>query len=147
MVGLTGSGQTDGDGNETGELLRCNKGHYLHMDYRRADRVGDVILQELAYLLQRKVKDPRLENITLTQVQVSADLRHARVFYSVLATDEMKVAVAAGLESARGYLKRELGRRLQLRYMPDIVFCYDDSLDHGSRIHRLLTELKKTDLA
>ncbi len=117
------------------------------MDYRRADRVGDVILQELAYLLQRKVKDPRLEGITLTRVQVSADLRHARVFYSVLATDEVKVAVASGLDSARGYLKRELGRRLQLRYMPDILFSYDDSLDCGSRIHRLLTELKKSDLA
>jgi ribosome-binding factor A len=117
------------------------------MDYRRADRVGDVMLQELAYLLQRRVKDPRLEGITLTRVQVSADLRHARVFYSVLGTDEVKVAVASGLDSARGYLKRELGRRLQLRYMPDIVFCYDDSLDYGSRIHRLLTELKKSDSA
>ena len=139
-------GRSEGDGNETRELVSRDKGHCLPMDYRRADRVGDVILQELAYLLQRKVKDPRLEGITLTRVQVSADLRHARVFYSVLATDEVKVAVAAGLDSARGYLKRELGRRLQLRYMPDIVFCYDDSLDYGSRIHRLLKELKKSDL-
>ena len=141
-----GDDRVERESNETGELLGCDKGYYLHMDYRRADRVGDVILQELAYLLQRKVKDPRLEGITLTRVQVSADLRHARVFYSVLATDEVKVAVASGLGSARGYLKRELGRRLQLRYMPDLVFCYDDSLDYGSRIHRLLTELKKSDL-
>jgi len=117
------------------------------MDYRRADRVGDVILQELAFLLQRKVKDPRLEGITLTRVQVNADLRHARVFYSVLATDEVRAAVAAGLDSARGYLKRELGSRLKLRYMPEIIFCYDDSLDHGSRIHRILSELKKSDVA
>jgi len=117
------------------------------MDHRRADRVGDLILKELAYLLQRKVKDPRLGVITLTRVQVSADLRHARVFYSVFATDEIKVTVAAGLEQARGYVKRELGRRLQLRHVPDIDFCYDDSLDYGSRIHRLLMDLKKPDLA
>lgn len=115
------------------------------MDFRRADRVGDLILQELAYLLQRKVKDPRLGGITLTRVEVSADLRHARVFYSVLAAEEVKAAVAAGLESARGYVKRELGRRLQLRHMPEIVFSYDDSLEYGSRIHRLLADLKKSD--
>jgi ribosome-binding factor A len=147
MVAQPAATKPRGNGNERRELVTCNKGRYLHMDYRRADRVGDVILQELAYLLQRKVKDPRLEGITLTRVQVSADLRHARVFYSVLATDEVKVAVAAGLDSARGYLKRQLGRRLQLRYMPDVIFCYDDSLDYGSRIQRLLTELKKSDLA
>jgi ribosome-binding factor A len=117
------------------------------MDYKRADRVGDLILQELSYVLHRKVKDPRLESITLTRVQVTADLRYARAFYSVLATEEVKVAVAAALESARGYVKRELGRRLQLRRMPDIAFCYDDSLEHGSRIQRLLSELKKPDVA
>jgi ribosome-binding factor A len=117
------------------------------MDYKRADRVGDLILQELSFVLQRKVKDPRLEGITLTRVEVTADLRYARVFYSVLATEEVKVAVAAGLERARGYVKRELGRRLQLRRMPDIAFCYDDSLEYGPRIHRLLSELKKPDVA
>jgi len=123
------------------------EGSCRDMDYKRADRVGDLILQELSYVLQRKVKDPRLESITLTRVQVTADLRYARVFYSVLATEEVKVAMAAALESARGYVKRELGRRLQLRRMPDIAFCYDDSLEHGSRIQRLLSELKKPDVA
>jgi ribosome-binding factor A len=117
------------------------------MDYKRADRVADLILQELSYVLQRKVKDPRLGGITLTRVQVTADLRYARVFYSVLATEEVKVAVATGLERARGYVKRELGRRLQLRRLPDIAFHYDDSLEYGSRIHRLLSELKKPDVA
>jgi ribosome-binding factor A len=117
------------------------------MDYKRADRVGDLILQELSYVFQRKVKDPRLEGITLTRVEVTADLRYARVFYSVLGTEEVKVAVAGGLERARGYVKRELGGRLQLRRMPDIAFCYDDSLEYGSRIHRLLSELKKPDVA
>ena len=123
------------------------EGSCRDMDYKRADRVGDLILQELSYVLQRKVKDPRLESITLTRVQVTADLRYARVFYSVLATEEVKVAVAAGLERARGYVKLELGRRMQLRRMPEIAFCYDDSLEYGSRIHRLLSELKKPDVA
>ncbi len=121
----------------------CGQG----MDYKRADRVRDLILRELSYVLQRKVKDPRLGGITLTRVEVTGDLRYARVFYSVLATEEVKLAVAAGLERARGYVKRELGRRLQLRRMPDIAFCYDDSLEYGSRIHRLLSELKKPDVA
>jgi ribosome-binding factor A len=145
LVGLWRNKENEGD--RSGEVTVWPKGCGQGMDYKRADRVRDLILQELSYVLQRKVKDPRLGGITLTRVEVTEDLRYARVFYSVLATEEVKVAVAAGLERARGYVKRELGRRLQLRRMPDIAFCYDDSLEYGSRIHRLLSELKKPDVA
>jgi ribosome-binding factor A len=145
LVGLWRNKENEGE--RSGDATVWPKGRGQDMDYKRADRVRDLLLQELSYVLQRKVKDPRLGGITLTRVEVTADLRYARVFYSVLATEEVKVAVAAGLERARGYVKRELGRRLQLRRMPDIAFCYDDSLEYGSRIHRLLSELKKPDVA
>lgn len=115
----------------------------MTMEYKRVDRVGDLLLKELAEVLLRKVKDPRLANITLTDVKVSPDLRHARVFYSVLGDDDRKAETAVGLQSATGFVKRELSKRLQLRRIPDIQFCFDSSLEYGSHIDRLLTELKE----
>jgi ribosome-binding factor A len=115
------------------------------MEHKRADRIADLILKELAEVLLRKVKDPRVTDITLTNVEVSADLRHAKVYYSLLGDDEKRSKATVGLESARGFVKRELGKRLQLRRIPDISFCFDASLEHGSHIDRLLAELKESD--
>lgn len=114
------------------------------MERKRADRVADLILKELAEVLVRRVKDPRLAEITLTKVDVSPDLRNAKVYYSLLGDDEKKDEVAEGLKSARGFVKRELGKRLHLRRIPDILFSFDASLEHGSHIDQLLTELKET---
>ncbi len=114
------------------------------MEHKRADRVADLILKELAEVLLRKVKDPRLADITLTDVKVSPDLRHAKVYYSLLRDEEKKTVVAVGLESAKGFVKRELGKRLQLKRMPDISFHFDGSLEYGSHIDRLLGELKES---
>ena len=113
------------------------------MEHKRADRVADLILKELAEVLMRRVKDPRLAEITLTKVDVSPDLRNAKVYYSLLGDDQKKDEVAGGLESARGFVKRELGKRLHLRRIPDIVFYFDASLEHGSHIEQLLTELEE----
>ena len=113
------------------------------MEYKRADRVADLVLKELAEVLLRKVRDPRLADITLTKVDVSPDLRNAKVYYSLLGDDQKKDEVAVGLESARGFVKRELGKRLYLRRIPDITFYFDAALEHGSHIDRLLTELKE----
>ena len=115
----------------------------MTMEHKRADRVGDLILKELAGILLRRVKDPRLAAITLTDVKVAPDLRHARVFYSLLGDHKGKDEAAVGLESARGFVKRELSKRLQMRRIPDIEFCFDSSLEQGSHIDRLLTELKE----
>ena len=115
------------------------------MEHKRADRIGDLILKELAEILLRKVKDPRVADITLTNVEVSPDLRHAKVYYSLLGDDEKRSKATVGLESARGFVKRELGKRLQLRRIPDISFFFDTSLEHGSHIDRLLAELKESD--
>ena len=115
------------------------------VEHKRTDRIADLILQELAEVLLRKVQDPRLSDITLTSVEVSADLRHAKIYYSLLGDDEKRSKAAVGLESARGFVKRELGKRLQLRRIPDISFYFDASLEHGSHIDRLLAELKESD--
>jgi len=122
-------------------LNRLNRLNLI-MEYKRVDRVGDLILRELAEVLLLRVKDPRLSNITLTGVKVSPDLRNARVFYSLLGDDEKKSEVVVGLERATGFVKRELGKRLQLRRIPDIEFCFDASLEYGSHIDQLLTDLK-----
>ena len=126
-------------------LANWHKWVNIRMEYKRADRVGDLILKELAELLLRKVKDPRLADITLTDVKVSPDLRHARVFYSLLGDDERKAEAVVGLQSATGFVKRELSKRLHLRRIPDIEFCLDSSLEYGSHIDRLLTELEGPD--
>ncbi len=107
----------------------------------RSHRVGGQILREISHLLLTKVKDPRLKGITLTDVRVTKDLRHASVYYSLLGKDEQKREVQAGFESAKGFIRKEIGERLHLRYVPDIQFQYDTSLETGQKMERLLEKL------
>ena len=107
----------------------------------RSQRVGDQILREISDLLLRKVKDPRLKGVTLTEVKVSKDLRTAYIYYSIFRQDEQKKQVQAGFESAKGFIRKEIGERLHLRYVPDIQFRYDRSLEYGQKMDRLLDEL------
>jgi ribosome-binding factor A len=109
---------------------------------KRAVRVGDQLLREIADLLLRKVKDPRIKGITLTGVHLTDDLRHAKIYYSVLGGENDVGRVQAGLESAKGFIKREVGLRLSLRYMPDIVFAHDPTLAEGSEMERIFKALK-----
>jgi ribosome-binding factor A len=107
----------------------------------RSHRVGDQILREISDLLLKKVKDPRLTGVTLTDVSMSKDLRRAHVYYSILGTDEQKKQAQEGFESARGYIRREIGERLHLRYVPDMQFRYDSSLEYGQKMERILEGL------
>lgn len=107
----------------------------------RSHRVGDQILREMSSLLLLDVKDPRLRGITLTDVRVSKDLRHAYVYYSLFGQDEQKKQAQAGFESAKGFIRKMMGERLHLRYVPDIQFRYDVSLERGQKIDRLLEEV------
>jgi ribosome-binding factor A len=107
----------------------------------RTQRVGDQILKEISNLLLMKVKDPRLQGATVTEVSMSKDLRHAYVYYSILGEDEQKNQAQEGFESARGFIRREIGERLRLRYVPDIQFRYDESLEYGQKMERLLAKL------
>ena len=109
---------------------------------KRAVRVGDQILREMAALLMQKVKDPRVKGITLTGIHLSNDLKKARVYYSVLGDDQAVLEAQTGLESAKGFIKREIGFRLALKYMPDIVFKYDPTLEMGDHMEKLFETLK-----
>ena len=116
------------------------------MEYKRSDRVADLLQKEIADLVLRRVKDPRLANITITGVKISDDLKHARVFYCVMGGSEgedAKKNAAAGLQKAKGFIRLELGRRLSLRYVPELGFDYDASFEYGDKIERLLKELHK----
>jgi ribosome-binding factor A len=106
----------------------------------RSHRVGDQILREISSLLLFKVKDPRLRGVTLTEVKMSKDLRHAYVYYSLLGEDEQKRDAQAGFESAQRFIRKAVGEKIHVRYVPDIQFRYDTSLEHGQKIERLLEE-------
>ena len=113
------------------------------MDFKRADRVADLIKQELSSILRREAHDPRIANITVTDVKLTDDLRSARIYFVELGQDRLSEDVVQGLAKAKGFLKRELGKRLQLRYVPDLAFFHDPSFEYGSRIEKLLKEIKK----
>lgn len=106
--------------------------------------MGDQIRVEISEILLRELKDPRIGFITITKVAVSDDLRIAKIYYSVFGGEREKEESYKGLESAKGYIKRELGRRMRLKYMPDITFMFDDSLEYGEHIEELLRDVKDT---
>ena len=110
---------------------------------KRAVRVGDQILREIAVLLLEKVKDPRVRGVTLTGIHLSNDLKEGKVYFSVLGDRNHINSVQRGLESAKGFIKREIGLRLSLRYVPEIKFVYDSSLEKGSQMDRLFEELRR----
>lgn len=115
------------------------------MSGRRADRIGDQVLREIADLLMRKVKDPRVKGATLTGISMSNDLKHARVYYSVIGSEREILEAQAGLDSAKGYIKKEIGLRLELKYMPDIIFRHDPSLATGEQMEKLFQQIRKDD--
>lgn len=108
----------------------------------RLERVGDLLKEELSELILREVKDPRIGFVTITGVRVSADLRHARVYVVTHETGEKQERTLEGLQSARGFLRGVLGRRLRLKYIPDLSFSVDETLEQGFRIHEILKSLE-----
>jgi ribosome-binding factor A len=109
--------------------------------YKRSERLGELILAEISALIARDIKDPRIGFVTFTRVEMSDDLRYAKVFASILGTEQEKVRTLQGLSSATGYIRRHLGRTLHLRYTPEITFLIDASLEHGAKIAQLLRQL------
>lgn len=109
--------------------------------YKRADRVADQIKMEVADILMRKVKDPRVRDVTVTDVDLTGDLRTAYVFVTTMETGEAERNTFSGLSKASGFVRAELGRRLSLRYLPDVVFKKDVSGPRGDRIMQLLEGL------
>jgi len=105
----------------------------------RIERVNSLIRQEISQLLQRQVKDPRLGNfIAVTEVSTSADLKRAKVFISHIGSEEEKQETLSALASASGFFRRELARRLKLRYIPVLSFEWDDSIERGDHLLQLI---------
>jgi ribosome-binding factor A len=113
------------------------------MPKRRRERVTKEILHNVSLLLHDKVKDPRLSDVTVVDVEVSPDLRSATVYFTVLGGPEALESSLAGLQSATPFFRRELARALQMRFAPELRFAYDASWEQASRIDQLLDQLKK----
>ncbi|MEX2111507.1 MAG: 30S ribosome-binding factor RbfA [Gemmatimonadaceae bacterium] len=115
---------------------------------RRADRVAEAVRVEVATFLTDSAKDPRIVGfVTVTGAEVTPDLRHARVYVSVLGSDTEKAATFQGLESVASHLRSRVARQLQLRVAPDIQFREDDTVARAARIESLLADVKKQDAA
>jgi ribosome-binding factor A len=104
--------------------------------------VAETIHKEISSLLIKGLKDPRIGFITITSVDVTSDLRHAKVYYTLMASHDDRSETQAGLDSCSSYVRQQLGRQLHLRYIPEITFIYDASVDYGQHIEKLLSDVK-----
>ena|SRR5690554_3859202 len=110
--------------------------------HHRKDRIQEEIKKEIADILHREVKDPRIGFISITDVELSDDLSYVKVFYSSLNEDKLD-EIQEGLDKATGYIRSEIGKRIRLRLVPELSFRYDASLKRGAHIDRLLEEALK----
>jgi len=116
------------------------------MEGRRVGRIEEQLRMELSEIIEREMQDPRIGLTTVTAVKVSPDLRHARVFVSVLGDEEQRKKTMQGLNSAASYARRSVSQRLHhLRRIPELIFAYDESIEMGSRIEELLDQIKPED--
>lgn len=113
------------------------------MSTRRCERVAELVRQELSLKLTTGTKDPRIGFITVTHVEMSDDLKYAKVFYTTLGDEKKKKETAAVLEKARGFLQHDLGTVLKLRFTPHLNFFLDTSLDDGMKIDAILRKIEK----
>ncbi|WP_149400092.1 30S ribosome-binding factor RbfA [Dictyobacter arantiisoli] len=111
----------------------------------RQEKLGELMASDLSELIRTRVKDPRVGFASITRVEVSGDLRHAKVFVSVMGTPEEQAETMQGLKNARGFLRHELATRLTLRYMPEIGFKLDNSIEEGARILNLINQVAEED--
>ncbi len=112
------------------------------MPSRRSERVSGLLLQAVAAILLREVKDPRVSGVTVTAATMSADLRLARIFFRTL-QDENGADALIGLQSATGYIRRQIAARLRLRYTPTIEFFYDNTFDEVNHLENLFHKIKQ----
>lgn len=112
------------------------------MQGQRPQRVGDQIREDLSDIIRRDVKDPGVGFVTITHVKVSADLQSARVYYTSLGDEAAHRATGKALQRAAPFLRRQIGARIRLRRVPELFFTYDESVERGERIERLLQEIK-----
>jgi ribosome-binding factor A len=111
---------------------------------KRSVRVGDLMQKEVALLLLERVKDPRVRGVTVTGIHLSADLRLAKIYYSVMGSKDQVERAQAGLDSAKGFIKRQVGLRMALKYIPEIIFLYDSSMERGRHMDMLFEEIRNS---
>ena len=109
----------------------------------RIEKLQELIKQEMSKMLLREIKDPRIGFVTVTDVEITGDLREAKIYVSVMG-DEKKVQDSLkGLKSALGFIRREIGKRIRLRFTPEISFALDTSLDYSEHIQKILLDIEK----
>ena len=109
----------------------------------RQEKLGELIAADISDLLRTRVKDPRVGFASITRVEVSGDLRHAKVFVSVMGNAEEQKETMKGLKNASGFLRHELASRLTLRYMPELIFKLDHSIEEGARVLELIQQVEQ----
>jgi ribosome-binding factor A len=109
----------------------------------RPNRVSEQMKKELGEIISRKIKDPRIGFVTVTDVNVTGDLQQATVYISVLGDQEQRENTLKGLAKAKGFIRSEIGQRIRLRKTPEITFEFDESIDYGNRIDTLLHQIAK----
>jgi ribosome-binding factor A len=114
------------------------------LPYKRSERVGDLIREEVADLIMYKLKDPRIGFVTVTGVEMTADLKLARVFVSVMKEEEREVTLEI-LNSSKNFIRSNLSKRLRMKFIPAIEFRLDTSIEYGFKIDKLLKEIQEKD--
>ena len=114
-----------------------------HMSYKRTERLNDLIRAEIAEILMAKVKDPRIGFVTITSVDVTPDLRYAKVYVTVLKSETWSLErTLEGLKKASSFIRGELGRRLEIRYIPELTFRVDQAVEETAKVLKLLDEIR-----
>lgn len=115
------------------------------MSINRTARISEEVRKILSDIIRNNIKDPRVPMLTtVTKVEVTKDLRYAKAYISVYGEKEEKVKCIEGLRSAAGYIRREVGSKIKVRYTPEILFEIDESLEHGLHINKILSDIKKS---
>ena len=113
------------------------------MEGKRSEKVADLIRKEISEMLVRTIKDPRVGFVTITRVSVTEDCRLAKIYYSVVGTLAERERSREGLNSAKGYIRRELGHRMKLKYTPEIMFQFDPSIEYAVHMGELIHHLQE----
>ena len=111
------------------------------MEGKRSEKVADLIQKEISQMLVKSIKDPRIGFVTITKVTVSEDCRFAKIYFSVAGTEAERENSMRGLDSAKGYVRKELGQRIRLRYTPEIMFQFDPSIEYAIYMEELIQSL------
>lgn len=114
------------------------------MGVDRISRLSEEVRKELSYIIQNELKDPRIPMLTsITRVEITRDLRYAKVFVSVFGDEEQKIKCIEGLKSAAGFIRKEIGSRVNIRYTPEMIFEIDNSIEYGLNISKKIKEMNK----